>query len=212
MKVSLKMISLSELERSYGIGNNRAKRLIDAGKLTLIKEGGMGVPTYVSRESVNCFLEEQEQFLKNHIYYRDFFDNFPVIANYKIIKYINDYDKLNKDFNLEPDFMKVIELPVNYYGIATQIYYFKKKDVEKLQNDYINLIEAKEISGIAQSSNFTKWLNRRPNIQVFRFGFGRHQKFIRKDQLRYAINYFEQKNLKRNLKIKNMKILISLRQ
>lgn len=202
MKVSLKMISLSELERSYGIGNNRAKRLIDAGKLTLIKEGGMGVPTYVSRESVNCFLEEQEQFLKNHIYYRDFFDNFPVIANYKIIKYINDYDKLNKDFNLEPDFMKVIELPVNYYGIATQIYYFKKKDVEKLQNDYINLIEAKEISGIAQSSNFTKWLNRRPNIQVFRFGFGRHQKFIRKDQLRYAINYFEQKKLETQSKNK----------
>jgi hypothetical protein len=196
------MITLSELERCYGIENRRAKRLIDAGKLILIKEGGNGYPTYVSRESVNCFLEEQEHFLKNHIYYRDFFDNFPVIANYKIKKYINDYDKMNKDFNLEPDFMKVIELPENYYGIASQIYYFKKKDVEKLQKDYVNLIEAKEISGIAQSSNFTKWLNRRPNIQVFRFGSGRHQKFIRKDHLQYAIDYFEQKKLEMHSKNK----------
>lgn len=189
------MMTLSELNKSYGIGNRRAKRLINAGKLTLIQEGGNGFPTYVSKASVNSFLIEQKQFLETHIYFKEFLDKFQVFEDGKITKYKNEYDEINKSFNLEPDFMKLVELPENYYGNSKQIHYFKKKDVERLQKDYINLIEARDIVRIAESSNLTKWLKRRPNIQIFHFGFGRHQKFIRKDQLQYAITYFEQKRL-----------------
>lgn len=199
------MITLSELERCYGIGNHRAKRLIDAGKLILIKEGGKGHPTYVSRESANCFLKEQENFLENHIYAKQVLDELQIMNRNQIPKYLVEYDKLNKDFKLEPNFLRLVKLPENYYGIANQIYFFKKQDVIKLQKDYVNLVEARKIVGINDGSSFTKWLKIRPNIQIFSFGLLRHQRFIRKDQLQNTITYNEQKKIEKQNEANNRK-------
>lgn len=210
------MITLSELNKIYGIGKSRAKRLIDAGKLILIQKGD-NCPPYISKESVIRFLDEQKQFFENYIYYKEFLDDFPVLAYNGITKYKNEYDELNKDFNLEPDFMKPVLLSDNYYDNATKVHYFKKRDVQKLRKDYIRFIEAKEIADIADCSRFTTWLKRRPNIQTFSFGPFKYQKFIRKDQLQYAITYFEQhktknksENNNENLNKSQAKKLLSL--
>lgn len=197
------MIKLSELNKLYGIGIHRAKRLIKVGKLILHKDNTDDKEIYVTSKSLENFLIEQNNFNQTYIYFKDFLNEFPVLAAYRIHTYIDNYEKLNANFTSNLDFLKINTLEENYYGNNKQVLFFKKSDVELLRNEYVDLIEAKKLAGIAECSCMTKWLSKRPNIEIFSFGPVKHQRFIHKDLLNYAINYFDNIKAEKNkVKIK----------
>jgi hypothetical protein len=190
------MITLTEIERRYGIHPRKSNSLIDAGKITLIQRGeGNGLPTYVSVESVEAFIKDRDAFFEEYVYAKEVVEELKLFHPSRLVIYVRNYEKLNENFTQEKDFMKAFQLSENYYGNSVQTTFFKKKDVEKLKRNYIDFNEAHALVGISES--MSKWLDRRKNIQVFTFGYLRNQKFVRRDSILAAMNYnFQRKTPK----------------
>ncbi|MFE4039632.1 hypothetical protein [Priestia sp. YIM B13489] len=185
------MISFYKLKADYGISNKRAKNLIKSGKLTVIKQ--IENNTYISKGSLEDFLLEQESVLEQHVFYEEILKEFNLMHPGNLYKYIKNYEHLNKHFEQEKDFMKIVQLPALYFNNPSSriTSYFRKRDVEIFRTEYITLVEARKIAKINDGSSFTKWLKRRPSIQIFSFGSLRHQSFIRRDALEEGINKFQ---------------------
>lgn len=178
------MITLGELNRRYGIGKRKANRLIELGKLKLVSRSTeRPLRTYVSEESVESFINEKAYFEKTYILCKSVFKMLG-LSNLIFYKYLENREKLNANFTQEEDFFKIHELPENYYGISDQRYFFKRKDLEILQRDYITLAQAQELVGQKDNSGFSSWLQRRPQLQIFCFGeMQRNARFVKKSAL-----------------------------
>ncbi|AVV57018.1 hypothetical protein C7121_13330 [Paenibacillus glucanolyticus] len=178
------MITLGELNRRHGIGKRKANRLIELGKLRLVSRSTeRPLRTYVSEESVESFINEKADFEKTYILCKSVFKMLG-LSSLIFYKYLEDREQLNANFTQEEDFFKIHELPENYYGISDQRYFFKRKDLEILQRDYITLAQAQELVGQKDNSGFSSWLQRRPQLQIFCFGeIQRNARFVKKSAL-----------------------------
>lgn len=178
------MITLNELNRRHGIGKRKANRLIEIGKLTLLSRSTeRPFRTYVSEKSVESFLSEKAEFEKTYILCKSVFKMLD-LSSLTFYKYLENREQLNSTFNQEDDFFKIHELPENYYGISDQRYFFKRKDLEILQRDYITIAQAQQLVGQKDNSGFSSWLQRRPQLQVFCFGeIQRIARFVKKSAL-----------------------------
>jgi len=178
------MITLGELNRRHGIGKRKANRLIELGKLELVSRSTeRPLRTYITKESVELFVNEKADFEKKFILCKDVFKILG-ISNLIFYNYLENREQLNANFNQEVNFFEIHELHENYYGIADQRHFFNRKDLEILLQDYLTLEEAQELVGQKDNSGFSSWLQRRPQIQVFCFAEKpRNARFVRKSTL-----------------------------
>lgn len=187
-----KGIVLSEVTKRLEISLRKANRLIELGKLQLITRSKSRA--YVTEASVDAFISEKRSFEETYIDCKKVFKILK-IKNLMFYNFLENRINLNENFNQEPDFFKILELPENYYGIADQRYYFKRRDLEILQRDYVTIEQAQKIIGVNDSSSFAGWLQRRPLLQIFSFGEKqRHTKFVKKNNLLEAHLTFKPKN------------------
>ncbi len=176
-----KSIVLSEVTKRLGISLRKANRLIELGKLELIARSKSRA--YVTEKSVDAFISERRAFEETYILCKEAFKILN-IKNLLFYSFLENHISLNENFNQEPDFFEILELPENYYGISDQRYYFKRRDLEILQHDYVTIEQAQKIIGVKDSSSFAGWLQRRPSIQIFSFAEKpRHAKFVKKSNL-----------------------------
>ncbi|NRF93227.1 hypothetical protein HQN89_19840 [Paenibacillus frigoriresistens] len=178
------MITLTALGKKYGMGKRKATRLIDLGKFKLIHQPAEdSLRVFVSEDSVKAFFDEKAEFEKNYILCKDVFQTFG-FAGSTFYSYLESHKELNANFTQEHHFFSIHELPENYYGISDQRYFFKRKDLEILQSNYISLVQAQELIGMKDSSGSSTWLKRRPQIQIFSFSeSGRNSRFVQKSTL-----------------------------
>lgn len=190
------MITINELTRKYELSKKKANRLIDLGKFQLISRSTEHpFRTVVSEESVKAFFEEKAKFEKNFILCKSVFEMLG-LSNNSFYRYLKSHKQFNAAFTLEDDFFNIHVLPENIYGISDQHFFFKHEDLKLLQRDYITLVEAQELIGQKDSSGFSTWLQKRPQIQVFSFSeLQRTTRFVKKSVLLEVYYSFNPRSL-----------------
>lgn len=185
------MISLSEVSKQTGFSMRMIERLVKVGKLIVLKQGGNGYPTYISKESMTATLIEYNDFHAEYIYFKEVFEALQ-LDNQAIHKYVRTYEEKNKDFDRK-DFMKVIEIMEPLYGAFGRRLFFKRREFDEFLRDFITLDEAKNIKGIADRTVFSHWLKRRPSLKIFSIGSTGNARYVRRNDLMEAIHNFKPK-------------------
>ncbi|OUS78088.1 hypothetical protein B1748_04805 [Paenibacillus sp. MY03] len=173
------------------MSKKKANRLIEVGKFKLVSKKPL--QTCICEESVEAFFNEKAEFDSNYLACLDVFKMLG-LSVHSFYKFLETQNQLNSQFTLEADFFKILELPENYYGVANQRYFFKRKDLDILQCDYVNLRHAQELVGQQENTSFSSWLQYRPQIQIFSFcETHRGGRFVKKSVLLEVHHAFKPK-------------------